>query len=96
MPKPRERVRIVLECDCFDCKDPGEGKPELSAEQLSAATAVARQEPPPKGLVLLLTGVILPAPPASTGNGGSAGEGVSERNAEGEFFPRQPTSLLHM
>jgi hypothetical protein len=84
MPKPRERVRIVT-CDCFDCREPGDGGPELSAEQLSAATAVARQDPPPKALVLLLTGVVLPGD--GSAGGGSAGDG----EAAGAPFGRWPS-----
>ncbi|GLC42504.1 hypothetical protein PLESTF_000761400 [Pleodorina starrii] len=55
---PRQRQRIVF-CDCFDCRD----RPEVSLtpEQLDAATAVARQEPPPKALLLYATGFVVAA-----------------------------------
>lgn len=53
---PRKRKRIVF-CECFDCRD----RPDivLSKEQLDAATAAARQEPPPKALLLYVTGTIV-------------------------------------
>lgn len=53
---PRKRQRIVF-CDCFDCVDRPE-QPELSKEQLDAATAVARQEPPPKALIVCASGFL--------------------------------------
>lgn len=56
---PRLRQRIVY-CDCFDCADrPAEST--LTPEQLDAATAVARQEPPPKALLIFVTGMLLAA-----------------------------------
>ncbi|KAG2490051.1 hypothetical protein HYH03_011516 [Edaphochlamys debaryana] len=55
---PRLRQRIVY-CDCFDCVDRPEAT-ALSQAQLDAATAVARQEPPPKALVIFASGVIVP------------------------------------
>ncbi|GFR47016.1 hypothetical protein Agub_g8700, partial [Astrephomene gubernaculifera] len=53
---PRQRQRIVY-CDCFDCRDRPQEE-ALTPEQLDAATAVARQEPPPKALVLYATGIV--------------------------------------
>ncbi len=53
---PRQRQRIVF-CDCYDCVDRPQ-QPSLSSEQLDAATAVARQEPPPKALIIYATGMV--------------------------------------
>lgn len=53
---PRQRQRIVF-CDCFDCIDRPE-QSELTDAELSACEAVARQEPPPKGLLIVGTGLL--------------------------------------
>lgn len=54
---PRQRQRIVF-CDCYDCVD-RPATATLSPEGLKAAEAVARQEPPPKGLVILASGFLV-------------------------------------
>jgi hypothetical protein len=57
---PRARQRVVV-CDCFDCRE----QPASSdvTQHLSAANeAVARQEPPPKCLLLVMDGFLLPDP----------------------------------
>ncbi|PNH06482.1 hypothetical protein TSOC_007171 [Tetrabaena socialis] len=61
---PRQRQRIVY-CDCFDCVDRPE-QPSLTPAQLDAATAVARQEPPPKALLLYASGLLLESDGATT------------------------------
>ncbi|GIL51361.1 hypothetical protein Vafri_7361 [Volvox africanus] len=55
---PRKRLRIVF-CDCFDCRD----RPDVSLtrEQLDASALAARQEPPPKALLLFATGLVVSA-----------------------------------
>lgn len=56
MPKQTPRQRIVF-CDCFDCQD----RPEptaVSDEALAASEAVARQLPPPKGLIIYGSGFL--------------------------------------
>ncbi|GIL76579.1 hypothetical protein Vretimale_19502 [Volvox reticuliferus] len=55
---PRQRQRIVF-CDCYDCRD----RPNvlLNREQLDASNVVARQEPPPKALLLFATGLVVSA-----------------------------------
>lgn len=54
---PRQRQRIVF-CDCYDCVD-RPATSSLSEDGLKAAEAVARQEPPPKGLIILASGFLL-------------------------------------
>mmetsp|Transcript_14463 Transcript_14463/g.31358 ORF Transcript_14463/g.31358 Transcript_14463/m.31358 type:complete len:439 (+) Transcript_14463:114-1430(+) len=60
MPKPRARQRIVF-CDCFDCID--RQAPSVASEAaLQACDAAARQEPPPKALVLYGSGFLRSCP----------------------------------
>lgn len=50
MPRPRLRREP---CDCLDCREPAGGAAPASA-------AIARQEPPPKSLVLCLSRALVP------------------------------------
>lgn len=62
---PRHRQRIVF-CDCLDCTDrSNEQLP--SGDQLAACEAAARQEPPPKCLVILASGFVQPSAPPTAG-----------------------------
>lgn len=58
---PRARLRREP-CDCLDCREPASG-----ATPATASAAVARQEPPPKSLVLCLAGA--PAPRGDDADG---------------------------
>jgi hypothetical protein len=56
MPQPRQRIVF---CDCLDCVQ----QPPTTDVQSStspANEAAARQEPPPKCLLFVLSGVLLP------------------------------------
>lgn len=53
---PRQRQRVVF-CDCYDCVD-RPAQASLSEDGLKAAVAVARQEPPPKGLLVVASGFL--------------------------------------
>lgn len=56
---PRARQRIV-QCDCFDCvEDQGGPRPGTTSE---LSERVARQEPPPKCLLILGSGFLQAAP----------------------------------
>lgn len=52
---PRARLRREP-CDCLDCREPAG-----AAALPSGSAAVARQDPPPKSLVVCLTGALQPA-----------------------------------
>jgi hypothetical protein len=55
------RQRTVF-CDCYDCADPtrGEAPAPLTGDALQVAEAMAQQLPPPKALILLGSGLLLP------------------------------------
>jgi hypothetical protein len=63
MPKQRPRQRIVF-CDCFDCVERPGGTVGSQAE-LADSEAVARQEPPPKALLIYASGFLQPHVPDS-------------------------------
>lgn len=58
MPRPRQRQRTVV-CDCFDCRDDLFGdRSEPRPEDLTAASRAARQDPPPKAIIIHACGFL--------------------------------------
>jgi hypothetical protein len=84
---PKQRQRIVF-CDCLDCLEAPARATDVPSALSPAGEAAVRQDPPPKSLVLLLTGALQPLPPRAAGRAAAAapaqagGEGA-ERQAEG-------------
>lgn len=56
MPQPRQRIVF---CDCLDCVQQPPTT-DIQSSQSPANEAAARQEPPPKCLLFVLSGVLLP------------------------------------
>lgn len=59
---PQQRQRIVF-CDCLDCVQQPPTT-DIQSSTSPANEAAARQEPPPKCLMFVLSGVLLPKPAA--------------------------------
>lgn len=55
---PQQRQRIVF-CDCLDCVEQP-ATTDIQSSPSPANEAAARQEPPPKCLMFVLSGVLLP------------------------------------
>lgn len=60
---PQQRQRIVF-CDCLDCVEQP-ATTDIASSTSPANEAAARQEPPPKCLMFVLSGVLLPQPGAA-------------------------------
>jgi hypothetical protein len=79
---PKQRQRIVF-CDCLDCAvdDAQLQRPtDVSTALSPAGEAAARQDPPPKSLIILLTGALQPVT-ASSGAAGLDSIGGGGRDA---------------
>jgi hypothetical protein len=61
MPQPRQRIVF---CDCLDCVEQPAAT-DVPTASSAANEAAAKQEPPPKCLLLHLSGVLLPGTSSS-------------------------------